>query len=482
MLDAGFALEPEAARTVARMSRQSPVEWDAASLAAVKTLAYVEGAPRKLVYGSAYPYEQPAGYRQPEGKGVDFTPSFAIGGLSNAWGAAMLPYRQADIEDWPIKLGDLARYYPRVLDFVPLTGRIDDLAGAFPLYTERFLDYRPSRQGTRLLETMARHKDALAAQGISFGISRLAVAAEKCVYCGMCMFGCPYDLIYSARHTLEQLGEQRGFWYIGGVVIERFAESGGAVALYGRTLGGDPVSFEGERVFLGAGPLPTTQIVMDSLGIDETTLLDSQYFRLPLLQAVGGGARREQLHTLAQAFIEVTDAAISERTVHLQIYGYNEIYELELRRRFGRLYPFLPGGPLLDRLLLVQGFLHSDDSARVRVRRRDGLLQLRRAKDPRPKQVVRRVAAKLARNTVRLGAAPLLPLLETELPGRSFHSGGTFPMSAGPATGQADALGRPAGCERVHLVDSTVFPSIPATTITFSIMANAYRIGAEHAD
>jgi choline dehydrogenase-like flavoprotein len=34
----------------------------------------------------------------------------------------------------------------------------------------------------------------------------------------------------------------------------------------------------------------------------------------------------------------------------------------------------------------------------------------------------------------------------------------------------------------VHVIDSSVFPTIPATTITLSVMANAYRIGAEHAD
>lgn len=31
---------------------------------------------------------------------------------------------------------------------------------------------------------------------------------------------------------------------------------------------------------------------------------------------------------------------------------------------------------------------------------------------------------------------------------------------------------------RIHAVDGTVLPSVPATTITLSIMANAYRIGS----
>ena len=32
--------------------------------------------------------------------------------------------------------------------------------------------------------------------------------------------------------------------------------------------------------------------------------------------------------------------------------------------------------------------------------------------------------------------------------------------------------------ERVHLVDSSTFPSIPSTTITFTVMANAHRIAS----
>jgi choline dehydrogenase-like flavoprotein len=50
-------------------------------------------------------------------------------------------------------------------------------------------------------------------------------------------------------------------------------------------------------------------------------------------------------------------------------------------------------------------------------------------------------------------------------------------MSSHPTGFASDTLGRPAGLTRVHAVDSSVLPSIPATTITFSVMANAHRIG-----
>jgi choline dehydrogenase-like flavoprotein len=42
-------------------------------------------------------------------------------------------------------------------------------------------------------------------------------------------------------------------------------------------------------------------------------------------------------------------------------------------------------------------------------------------------------------------------------------------------------MGRLHGHERVHLVDSSVLPSIPATTFTYAVMANASRIASEAA-
>jgi hypothetical protein len=72
-------------------------------------------------------------------------------------------------------------------------------------------------------------------------------------------------------------------------------------------------------------------------------------------------------------------------------------------------------------------------------------------------------------------------MLQMAEPGRSFHSGGSFPMREKPGAFESDCLGRPHGWTRVHAVDATVLPSVPATTITFSVMANAHRIGWETA-
>jgi hypothetical protein len=55
-------------------------------------------------------------------------------------------------------------------------------------------------------------------------------------------------------------------------------------------------------------------------------------------------------------------------------------------------------------------------------------------------------------------------------------------MRANPGELETDTLGRLPGWRRIHLVDASVLPDIPATQITFSVMANAHRIGWETAN
>ncbi|HEY1790923.1 MAG TPA: GMC oxidoreductase, partial [Verrucomicrobiae bacterium] len=81
-----------------------------------------------------------------------------------------------------------------------------------------------------------------------------------------------------------------------------------------------------------------------------------------------------------------------------------------------------------------------------------------------------------------LGGFVIPPMLQISKPGRGFHCGSSLPMRAQPASDfETDCLGRPRGWSRIHVVDASVLPSVPATTITFSVMANAHRIASETA-
>jgi len=61
----------------------------------------------------------------------------------------------------------------------------------------------------------------------------------------------------------------------------------------------------------------------------------------------------------------------------------------------------------------------------------------------------------------------------------TYHFGASFPMQKNPQNPfDTDVLGRPFGWQRVHVVDTSVLPAIPATTVGLLTMANAHRIAA----
>ncbi|HYP62747.1 MAG TPA: GMC oxidoreductase [Acidocella sp.] len=470
MLDAGLTLEAgrEALRTA--MAAQAPADWTDEQHAMRKMKLGQQMPEFKLTHGSDYPYRA-----APDAPGLEIevpgvAASYALGGLSNVWGAAMLPYRAADIEGWPVGIDTMAQAYRHVLSLVPMAGQADALEAAWPFHVRPRADVPVSRQADVLL----RRLEWLKLPGVTAGRARLAVRAPLCIACGECLNGCPRELIFSARHRLATLCGA-GMNYVPNVVVRGVQENGQGVVLHATTPEGWQ-RFSGERVFVAAGVYGSTGLMLRSLGLGHTEILDSQYFTLPLL-GLGRqkGVMDEALHTLAQVFVEIEDAAVNARNVHLQLYGYSDVLEAMIAQKLGPLKGLRR--LVLERALIVQGYLHSDSSGRLEAKLDGDVMRVTPHRNPATRAALKRVVKKIRQ--MKLGARPLGMLLQETLPGRGYHSGGSFPMRLNPGAGETDYLGRPFGRSRTHIVDASVFPTIPAATITLSVMANAWRIGFE---
>jgi choline dehydrogenase-like flavoprotein len=377
-----------------------------------------------------------------------------------------------------------------VLSWLDLSAQDDGLTGLSPLYTDRYRLLAPSRQAAALLRDLRGSGPELRACGVHFGASRLAVRTAGCIYCGLCMFGCPYELIYCSASTLADLQSHPRFRYLDDMVVHRVQERSGSVEIHACRLStGERRTYAAERIYLACGPISTTKVLLESLEAFDrpVTLLDSGYFLLPLVRYSGSpGVLEEPLHTLAQVFLEMIDDASGGHATHLQIYTFNELY-LDFLGKHLRLPNRLLQWPkrwLLERLLIVQGFLHSALSQPIKLtlRRSDqGLHRLEMRADgdfDETRKVVARIVRRLRSMRALLRAMPVSPLLRIASPGRGFHFGGTFPMRASPGPFECDLFGRPHGFSRVHVADATSFPSIAATTITLTSMANAHRIAS----
>jgi choline dehydrogenase-like flavoprotein len=95
----------------------------------------------------------------------------------------------------------------------------------------------------------------------------------------------------------------------------------------------------------------------------------------------------------------------------------------------------------------------------------------------RTRPMLRAVVRRLVKAAPYLGLMPVVPQIALSAPTKSYHYGGSFPHARDPEQGlQSDVLGRVHPWRDIHLVDASVFPTVPATTFTLSIMANAHRI------
>lgn len=483
MYDAGEQMPEAAAAIRESMAGSVPDDWDSRAVTRLneKGLKERDQVPLKTAFGSDYPYYFDADITE---SGASILGSRARGGLSNVWGASILPLNAADMRNWPITPADLEPHYRAVLKWLPHAQIADGLARDYPLYSAYERKLGLSRQAMAMLADLTSSAARLGTAGIRFGRARLAMS--NCFYCGQCLIGCPYQFIYSTNETLAELEEHPRFRYVPGVQVIELAEHADHVEITAQQ-DGAKATIRVSHIFLATGVINTAKLLAPLLGLKEVIIKDSAYNLIPFLRYERTPkVAFESLFTLPQLFMEIDVPELSSRNVHLQWYSYNDFYQQEMRKTLGWLYKLMPTvfpQQIIERMWTIQGFLHSDDSPDIRMRFSDDYSRATLSADnnPQARKIFKAVYRKLASYSSMLGGKPLPFFGRVGTPGGSFHAGSSFPMAAHPKGIQSDLLGRPAGLERLHVVDASVLPNIASSTITLSIMANAHRIAAEFA-
>lgn len=491
VIDVGANHSAAKLESLAKLKTLAPTKWseDPSVREARKiVLSDLGGTPLKSLFGSDFPYREPFPDLKVELDGSAVLPSYAHGGFSSVWGAAVMPYPENEIDrEWPVSPLVMAEHYKNVSKLFDLAANPSDpLAGRFPLYHASPTDLMKSPVIRDFYAALEPKRIDLGRYGIHFGGSRLALKAKACEHCGLCMVGCPTDLIYRSSTTIEDLARNSGLKLIQRQFVDRFEEKGDRVFIYARDVEtGLSQKHEADRVFLACGPIATPRLVLNSLGIFDQPLhlLDSQYFLAPLLRRTATPEyRSEAHHSLAQAFIEIFDPHLSTGWIHLQLYAFSETLETSLKQKLSVLGPFATPllKSLLGRMMIIQGYLHSDLSSQINFSlRRDGSIQLSALPNSKTRPTITRLFRKLNSAFRGTGTRVISPALQLTPAGRGFHVGGAFPMSKSPESFESDLWGRTQGLKRVHVVDASTFPTLPSTTITYTVMANAHRIADE---
>lgn len=462
-----------------QMSLKTPHEWNAhewnSKLGVGSQVSY---GLRKRFFGSEYfvSKKERTLPRFP-GMGKHLPQSEALGGMAAGWGASALPLPEEEIADWKLRGVELERAYEHVLAQVPYSFESDSLSDVFSVFGK---EEKPLTRTFVAENFFQRLLHGFAGRaGFRVGRSRLMVdtSPQGCRGCGACMSGCPYGAIFSPAQKVQDLARSSGGQFLGGIEVLDVEEQVGGVSLRVNRNGLEDV-VEAPMLILATGPFPTLRILEASgFDTDGMSVKARSGFIFAALDFSSWKRTRAgenfmgKLNSLPVAFIEAD--LRKGRRAHVQVSFYNEL---------------LPGRPWLDypgkgvgarvlgwffrrfRIFFVN---FGNQLASKYVCGPSSPTEVSRFRFEANRRVLPTSIKAFMALAGGLLKAKVLPIPFFIRNNGSYHVGATSRADETPAFGE---FGEVEGFERVRVVDASVFPDLPGSTIGLTIIANSFRI------
>jgi choline dehydrogenase-like flavoprotein len=440
-------------------------------------------SPKLKVPASAYTFEGFSEAYKLRTESFIAVGSLATGGLSNAWGAGAYAYDDRDLKGFPVSRADLAPSFKAVASRIGVSGEAADDMGAFyggdvPLQTPI-----PLHDNTRhLLQRYESRREKSQALGLHLGRARNAVLStslgdrKACSEDDMCLWGCAKGAIYSAAQDVEALVKRDNFTYRRGVFVQTIEREGDEIL----------VRFEGgvvraRTVVLAAGTIGSTKLALQSLGHRDQPieLVSNPAFAMAFcLPGRIGRAMASKGFSLGQLGFRIEADADDPDYAHGVVFSGGSLLTSEIARHLPLSRPAAVGfmRRMMPSLVFLNCFLPGNYSRHTVALGNSGELEIKGAYAPDFETRVDFLRRKLTKEFRHLGAYALPGGARVSEPGSDIHYAGTFPMG-GDSVLSTDAQGQLVGIPGLHIADGAVLPQLAAKNPTFTIMANADRIG-----
>lgn len=420
--------------------------------------------------------------------------SLALGGLAAGWGAGAPPFSDADLLGWPISRADLQPHYEAVANRIGISGTNEDDLHPFHDPPLPLLPPSESDSNARtIFNRYRRRRVHLNAAGFRMGAPRLAAVTTTfrgrgpLAYNDMEFWADKDRAVYRPVYTLEELRQRPNFEYRSGFFVDRFEDGTEGVGVFAREMKTrEQVEWKARQLVLAAGCIGSSHVVLRSLGDASTRLplVANPYTYYPcIVWARLGRPVLDRRHSLTQLSIYYEPRSTGDAVLMAQIYSYRSLLTFKLLKETS-----LPHREAMRIMQLLQSYfvivgIHHEDrpstAKYLHLERADSVSSptLRIAYTPSREELSRRERNErdLMRLFPALGCLPLKRINPGE--GASIHYAGCLPMTREdrPFTTTPEGLLR--GTSSIYIADGAAFPHLPAKGLTFTLMANANRVG-----
>jgi hypothetical protein len=385
-------------------------------------------------------------------------------------------------------------HYNVIKDRIGISGDQDDLHTFFG-------DCRPLMPSVRI-DTNAevirakylRKREKFNSSGFYLGRTWLAVCTELYrgrgphQYHDMEFWGDTDRSVYRPRWTLEELQRYPNFSYHSRRFVLSFSENGKhGVEVVTSLVDSDEIErYRASAVVLAGGTLGTTRLILRSLkkfGHPVPIVCNPYTYFTVLNLGMLGRKPRDRRSGLAQLTAIYCPPSHPNRTVYANFFSYRQLLTFRLLNEVP--LPYREGLRALRGLIPLLGIwgVHHEDRPTPN---KYCVLEKRGNNGEDYLKIQYEVEDGEARNQAchekaflrffrKMGCWSIKQVHPGH--GSSIHYGGTFPMGNTNQELTCDSNGRLIGTQSVYLADGSVFPYLPAKGLTFTIMANANRVG-----
>ena len=415
--------------------------------------------------------------------------SNSYGGFSNIWGAVNNTPLKESLDSWPIKYSDLSQYFYKIAKILNVCSEKDNMSSLLKFDYENEYGFNLSPIANEWYRKIKNRISEINKDDIFVGRSQLSLNNDFnknkfCVECGMCMHGCPHDIIFNSRLKFDDLKRKNQIHYYRNYKVIEFLENKDKIkVLCKNSTNNNLKNFSFDYVFLAAGCLNSTKIIVNSikeLNNQDIIIKQNDNYIVPFfLKNIRSLPLTFEKNTLSQLSLVIRDKKIEEHGVYFQTYEFSDIVLFNLFRRLpynNFFHKIIKNLPLLNKILFAQFWFDSQDSDNLLMRCSNGLFSLNIEKDKNiTTNILKKIIAKLNKNN-NLEVRFLSFLGKKFQAGGSYHLGSSFQMKKNNDLFSTDIFGRPYNFKKISVVDSSILPSLPSNSHTFLTMANCYRI------
>lgn len=428
-----------------------------------------------------------------------FQPFFSPtkGGLAVAWGANSIEFNQEDMIGFGYTKKEIEKHYKTAYQRMHVSGPIDDDISDIVNASYKFDSSHdmPASDKVFLKVSDYRKKFFGTKPNVLIGQSRLAIdtrinSNNKCVNCGLCIWGCPSKSIYSPLSTLEECEMYNNFKYKNNIKISHFISVQGHITHLVDT---ENNKHKVNNVILSAGAINSAIILLKSLKensivnnnkLRSVGLLDTTVIKIPYL-------------SLLKIFTKFTTDKIQFNGLLAMVKNQNKEFpkwtQVELLSLGSLIYhPLLKKIPfgiknsifvfnLIKNMLGVATIFLPDrhkDSNYIEVdfSKSEFEVTYHYSESIEKINLKKDIIKKLKWYMRSIGSIMISKQAIESKFGSGIHYAGTIPYRNTKTIGCVNGNCKSYDFNNLHIVDGSVFPSLPSKSITLNTVANAIRV------